>query len=421
MAEVPQALAAAAEKAGATVRYGAAGRAHRARWRHERPGAGRAPGHRRVPSTRCRRVQRRPAARLPTLLAGPGAPTCGPDGPLLAVGRRLARRREGPASAGPAHHNIHFGSAWTGAFVPCSIGVELMPDPVHARERRLRSATPGPHQTAATRSTRSSRSPTSTVHVDWTRDRERVQGRLLARLAALGYPTEAEVEAFVDPLDWERDGIGQGHALLAGPPVHPDRAVPSGQRGPAGARPRVRRARARCRASASRWCLLSGRLAAARVPREAVAMSTPVRGFVRSVRATHQGATAPPTTGRRGCCRRTAAATCTRCTRSAATPTTSSTSCASRSVPTAGVRFAPLGERLFADLDAGRLRPSGAGGPGRHHPAVRDRPVVLRAVPPIDDDGSHHRVLPDLRRPVGLHGRLGRRDRRDDAADPRAV
>ena len=42
----------------------------------------------------------------------------------------------------------------------------------------------------------------------------------------------------------------------------------------------------------------------------------------------------------------------------------------------------------------------------------------LRRVPAQHGDGPHGHLLPDLRRPARLHGRLGRGDRHDDAADP---
>ena len=46
--------------------------------------------------------------------------------------------------------------------------------------------------------------------VDWSRERERAQERLTARLAGFGYPVDAEVEDFVDPRDWEERGLDAG-------------------------------------------------------------------------------------------------------------------------------------------------------------------------------------------------------------------
>jgi phytoene desaturase len=46
--------------------------------------------------------------------------------------------------------------------------------------------------------------------VDWVRERDRVREQLVARVGALGYPVDVEVEEFVDPLDWERQGMERG-------------------------------------------------------------------------------------------------------------------------------------------------------------------------------------------------------------------
>ena len=123
------------------------------------------------------------------------------------------------------------------------------------------------------------------------------------------------------------------------------------------------------------------------------------------------------------CCRGSSATTSTPSTRSAATPTTSSTSLgagAGRRGP-GSRRWRDFGDRFFADLDRGRS----------------DDPVlkaVVHTVRAFDIDPDCFRrflrsmamdltvdALRDLRRPARLHGRLGRGDRRDDAADPRAA
>jgi phytoene desaturase len=46
--------------------------------------------------------------------------------------------------------------------------------------------------------------------IDWTRDRERFRDRIVSRLASFGYPTDADVELFYEPLDWEREGLERG-------------------------------------------------------------------------------------------------------------------------------------------------------------------------------------------------------------------
>jgi len=55
-----------------------------------------------------------------------------------------------------------------------------------------------------------------------------VRESLATRVAALGYPGEVEVEAFVDPLDWERQGMERGtpfalsHRFLQTGPFRPN-------------------------------------------------------------------------------------------------------------------------------------------------------------------------------------------------------
>jgi phytoene desaturase len=48
-------------------------------------------------------------------------------------------------------------------------------------------------------------------NVDWTAERDRLKERLVSRVASLGYPTvEVDVERFVDPTDWQRQGMERG-------------------------------------------------------------------------------------------------------------------------------------------------------------------------------------------------------------------
>jgi len=46
--------------------------------------------------------------------------------------------------------------------------------------------------------------------VDWATERGRARDDLAARLASLGYPTDIEVEALVDPVEWEARGMERG-------------------------------------------------------------------------------------------------------------------------------------------------------------------------------------------------------------------
>ena len=46
--------------------------------------------------------------------------------------------------------------------------------------------------------------------VDWPVRRQGFKEGLIERVAALGYPVDAEIERFVDPVDWERQGMAKG-------------------------------------------------------------------------------------------------------------------------------------------------------------------------------------------------------------------
>ena len=46
--------------------------------------------------------------------------------------------------------------------------------------------------------------------VDWSTERGRAYADLVARVSGFGYPTDVEVEAFVDPTGWQRAGLERG-------------------------------------------------------------------------------------------------------------------------------------------------------------------------------------------------------------------
>jgi len=116
-------------------------------------------------------------------------------------------RGELPAEA--AHHNIHFGQEWDGAFRALLRDGTLMGDSsilVTLPSRDESSlAPPGGHTLYVLEPV-----PNLDGRVDWTRERTRVQARLADRVAALGYPADVEVEELVDPTDWERQGMERG-------------------------------------------------------------------------------------------------------------------------------------------------------------------------------------------------------------------
>jgi phytoene desaturase len=108
-----------------------------------------------------------------------------------------------------AHHNIHFGSQWDGAFRALLRDGTRMPDPsilvtLHSLD--------APDMAPDGCSTLYVLEPTPNLdgRLDWTRERTRVRDDLARRVEALGYPCEVEVEELVDPLDWERQGMERG-------------------------------------------------------------------------------------------------------------------------------------------------------------------------------------------------------------------
>jgi phytoene desaturase len=117
---------------------------------------------------------------------------------------------KGRMPEGAAHHNIHFGAAWETAFDALLDQGVLMPDP----SMLVSSPTVSdPSLAPEGRTSLYVLEPTPNLDgkVDWTSERDRLKERIVARVAALGYPTvEIDVERFVDPTDWERQGMERG-------------------------------------------------------------------------------------------------------------------------------------------------------------------------------------------------------------------
>lgn len=119
---------------------------------------------------------------------------------------------KGDLPAGTAHHNIHFGEQWDESFRDLLHRGQLMGDPsvlvtVHSLDDP--TAVPeGSHSLYVLEPT-----PNLDGNIDWSRERDRLHASLQQRLAGFGYPVSAEqieVEAFVDPSDWERQGMERG-------------------------------------------------------------------------------------------------------------------------------------------------------------------------------------------------------------------
>lgn len=112
--------------------------------------------------------------------------------------------------AGAAHHNIHFGHEWSGAFTDLLKRGTLMRDPsrlvtVHSKDDE--SAAPPGHSTLYVLE------PTPNLavgRIDWRREREPMRERLHGFLQAAGYPTDIVTERLVTPQDWQDQGMAAG-------------------------------------------------------------------------------------------------------------------------------------------------------------------------------------------------------------------
>lgn len=111
---------------------------------------------------------------------------------------------------GAAHHNIHFGHEWAGAFDDLMKRGTLMRDPsrlvtVHSLDDE--TAAPAGHSTLYVLEP----VPNLAVgRVDWTRETGPMRERLLAFLEGAGYPTDLVTERLVTPADWLEQGMAQG-------------------------------------------------------------------------------------------------------------------------------------------------------------------------------------------------------------------
>ena len=169
----------------------------------------------------------------------------------------------GALPAGAAHHNIHFGADWDGAFRALLHDGTRMPDPS--------ILVTSPSHTEASSAPAGCTSlyvlepvPNLDGNLDWTVERAHLHDDLTRRVEALGYPTDVEVERFTDPLDWEQQGMERGtpfslaHLFRQTGPFRPDnvdRRVPGLVLVGSGTVPGV----------GVPMVLLSGRLAAERV------------------------------------------------------------------------------------------------------------------------------------------------------------
>ncbi|HET9692544.1 MAG TPA: phytoene desaturase family protein [Acidimicrobiales bacterium] len=232
---VAEGLAAAVEKAGGELRYGASVERILRRTGTTGPVTGvRLAGGERLDAD--------------VVVANPDLPLVYrellPETPMPRVARRgeyspsctlwLAGVR-GELPAGTAHHTIHFGGDWKGSFDALLHKGERQPDPSilvcvpTVSDPGLAPA--GGHVIFALEPT-----PNLDGRIDWVARRQEMRDTLVARLRGDGYPVDDVVaERFVDPLDWEAMGMERGtpfalsHRFLQTGPFRPgnvDKRVP---------------------------------------------------------------------------------------------------------------------------------------------------------------------------------------------------
>lgn len=209
MHALPVALATAAEKAGASFRYGT--RVERILLQHGSSGPVRGvrlEGGEVVTADAVVANPDLPVA-YRTLLPGLEAPrvarrgTYSPSAVVWHVGTA------GALPAGVEHHNVHFGAAWDGAFRALLRDKVRMPDPSllisvpSLQEPSM--APPDRHALFVLEPV-----PNLDGRVDWGTERARAREDLQRHLERFGYPTDIEEEELVDPLDWEAQGMERG-------------------------------------------------------------------------------------------------------------------------------------------------------------------------------------------------------------------
>ncbi|MCU1393172.1 MAG: phytoene dehydrogenase [Ilumatobacteraceae bacterium] len=115
----------------------------------------------------------------------------------------------GELPPGTAHHNIHFGRDWDGAFAALLDHGRRMPDPsvliTVPTIDEPSVAPPGRNVLYVLEPV-----PNLDGHIDWLTEREPARERLLGILQQHGYPTDIEAELLVDPLSWQAQGMERG-------------------------------------------------------------------------------------------------------------------------------------------------------------------------------------------------------------------
>jgi phytoene desaturase len=208
MHAVPRALAAAAEKAGAVFRYGEeATEIIRRSDTGGVAGVALASGEQiRADAVVCTLDLPVAYERLLPDLTAPRKALRGNFSPSAVVWHVGAR---GLPQEGVAHHNIHFGQEWAGAFDALLDRKTLMPDP--SRLVTIPSVNdPGVAPAGCSTMFVLEPVPNLSADIDWVAQRGPMRERLLGFLDEQGYPTDIVSEELVTPLDWERMGMHAG-------------------------------------------------------------------------------------------------------------------------------------------------------------------------------------------------------------------
>jgi len=107
-----------------------------------------------------------------------------------------------------AHHNIHFGHEWAGAFAALDDG-RRMPDPsLLVSVPTVTEPTLAPEGCSVLYALEPV--PNLTAGLDWSQLRGRVRDDLAGHVERLGYPVDIVEETLVDPVDWARQGLAAG-------------------------------------------------------------------------------------------------------------------------------------------------------------------------------------------------------------------
>jgi len=208
MHAVPTALATAAEKAGAQLRYGETVTAVLRRSDTGGVAGVQLASEERIAADAVVCTLDLPVAYQQLLpdLAPPRGAVDGDFSPSAVVWHVGVRGQVGPEVA---HHNIHFGAQWGEAFDALLNKGTLMPDPSRlVTVPSIDDTTLAPVGCSTVYVLEPV--PNLSGSVDWVQEAPKMRDRLHGFLAEQGYPADVVVEDLVTPLDWERQGMHAG-------------------------------------------------------------------------------------------------------------------------------------------------------------------------------------------------------------------